>query len=101
MGSMGAPRSPFPGFNQLAPSTWYYQPAGPFSNGSTSSATQPSLVVLSTWMSAASKHILKYTTTYQKLYPKASLLVFTNGIWDIIFRPKSQHEQHFKAAISV
>ncbi|TLD32189.1 indole-diterpene biosynthesis protein-like protein PaxU [Venturia nashicola] len=91
-------KSPFPNFSQLAPSTWYYQPLG--SEVKPDSSQQLDLVILSTWMGAASKHILKYTAAYQKIYPNASLLVLTNGVQDF-FRTSSHHEQHLRAAISV
>ncbi|QDS72413.1 hypothetical protein FKW77_009049 [Venturia effusa] len=92
-------KSPFPNFSQLAPSTWYYQPL--LSETKPESPQQPDLVILSTWMGAASKHILKYVAAYQKIYPNTSILVLTNGVQDIIFRPSSHHEKHLRAAISV
>lgn len=92
-------KSPFPTFIKLAPSTWYYQSLG--SETKPESSQQPDLIILSTWMGAASKHILKYTAAYQKIYPNASLLVLTNGVQDIIFRPSSHYEKYLRAAISV
>lgn len=93
-------KSPFPKFSQLAPSTWYYQPLES-ERRPESSQQQPDLVILSTWMGAAPKHILKYVAAYQKIYLHASLLVLTNGVQDIMFRPSSHHEKYLRAAISV
>ncbi|KAE9987782.1 hypothetical protein EG328_001597 [Venturia inaequalis] len=92
--------SSFPDFSQLALSTWYYQTPLD-SQAKPDSSQQPDLVILSTWMGAAPKHILKYVSAYRKIYPNASLLVLTNGVQDIIFRPSSHYEKHLRAAISV
>jgi Eukaryotic protein of unknown function (DUF829) len=48
----------------------------------------PDLVVLCTWMNAAPKHIQKYITAYQMVYPSAKFVVVTSKTGDIIsFRP--------------
>jgi hypothetical protein len=94
-------KSPFLGFNKLAINTWYLDPTKSEQNGTAKSSSKPDLVVLSTWMSASPKHILKYTHGHRKLYPNAALLVLTNSIRDIIVRSRKDHERHLSAAISV
>jgi len=91
---------PFPHFNQLAPSTWYYEPLEYPANRTIRQTAQPDLIILSTWMQASPKHILKYINTYQRLYPKSALLVLTNNVVDILFRSRKRHEKHLEAALS-
>jgi hypothetical protein len=94
-------KSPFVGFNQLAISTWYFEPADSKINGATKSTAQPDLIILSTWMGASPRHILKYTNTYRKLYSTAPLLVLTNNMRDIIVKTSKEHKRNLSAAISV
>jgi hypothetical protein len=94
-------KSPFPGFAQLAPTVWYYSPQGQVSNGTVFAATQPDLVILSTWMGAASKHILKYVAGYQALFPKSPILMLTNNVTNIVLRTHKYHKENLKGAIRV
>jgi hypothetical protein len=94
-------KSPFVAFNQLAISTWYLDPTDSKTNGTTKSTPQPGLIILSTWMGASPRHILKYTNTYRRLYPASPLLVLTNNMRDIIVKTSKEHKRNLSAAISV
>jgi hypothetical protein len=52
-------------------------------------------------MSAHPKHIQKYTSNYQKLYPQTPLLVLTNSISDIIARSATYHARDLSPAMSI
>ncbi|KIW00154.1 uncharacterized protein PV09_08330 [Verruconis gallopava] len=92
---------PFPDFTQLAPTIWYYCPKTNAANGNGSIKKQPDLVILSTWMGAAPRHIMKYVTGYQNLFPKSPILMLTNSIGDIVLKTHKQHKEHLKGAIRV
>lgn len=96
-------QGPFPGFATLAPTIFYYIPneSTQAQNRSTSSPKDPNLIILSTWMGAAPKHILKYISGYQTLYPTSQILVMTNTIADIIYRSHDYHKKNLKPAVSV
>jgi len=57
---------------QLSPCVSLYHPKTTLS---TANSTDPSLVLLATWMDARDVHISKYIVRYQTLYPQASILV--------------------------
>lgn len=52
----------------------------------------PSLVVLCTWMSAARKHISKYTQQYRQQYPDADILVVESGVAEMVYRSNSSQQ---------
>lgn len=64
-----------PGFTKLSETISIYRPAQTKKLNDGMSLLSPSLVVLCTWMGAASKHITKYTNGYQKIYPHYTTLI--------------------------
>jgi hypothetical protein len=62
---------------------------------------QPDLLILSTWMGAAPKHILKYIIGYQALFPKTPILMFTNTVYDIMTRTTRRYKEKLKPAVRV
>jgi hypothetical protein len=80
------PSAAIEGFVKLSDNTAIYRP--PDSNGhagpSANTSNEPSLIVLCSWMSAAPKHVAKYTQNYHRLYPKAEILWIEStlsGVW--------------------
>jgi pimeloyl-ACP methyl ester carboxylesterase len=61
----------------------------------------PSLVVLCTWMSAARKHIAKYTQQYRQQYPDADILVIESGAAEMIYRSNSSQQLWLQPARDV
>ncbi|KAH7146811.1 hypothetical protein B0J13DRAFT_584290 [Dactylonectria estremocensis] len=43
--------------------------------------------MLCTWVAANPKHIAKYTASYQRLFPNASILIVQTWTYDVIFQP--------------
>ena len=67
-----------PGFVKLDDSTSIHRPA--ITNDGVVATLQdkqqePDLVVFCSWLSAAPKHIAKYTAGYQKLFPNTAILL--------------------------
>ncbi|KAI9695297.1 MAG: hypothetical protein M1820_008704 [Bogoriella megaspora] len=61
----------------------------------------PDVVVLATWADASLRPIGKYVQGYQKLYPKASILVIESRTYDIAFKPWSSIHQSLITALDV
>lgn len=70
--------SRIPGFVQLGDITSLYQPKTGGNNGVATlenKQSEPDLIVFCSWMSAAPKHIAKYTAGYQRLFPNTAILL--------------------------
>lgn len=61
----------------------------------------PSLVVLCTWMSAARKHISKYTQQYRQQYTDADILVVESGVAEMVYRSNSSQQIRLQPARDV
>lgn len=44
----------------------------------------PDLIIITSWTGAASKHVAKYTTAYNTLYPGVPILVITTAVSDMV-----------------
>lgn len=67
-----------PGFVQLDDTTSIYRPPNSHDNASgtlQNKQQEPDLIVFCSWMSAAPKHVAKYTEGYQKLFPNTTILL--------------------------
>ncbi|KAF4436460.1 DUF829-domain-containing protein [Fusarium austroafricanum] len=49
----------------------------------------PTMIILCTWMDASPKHILKYTTGYQTLYPSATIIIISSVYPDFLYRSRA------------
>src|SRR5689334_19972166 len=66
--------SPLPSFEKLGPATFLYTPQGH------DAVARPPLILFFSWMSAAAKHIAKYTATYQKLFPDSRIVLIRSTL---------------------
>ncbi|KAL3419594.1 hypothetical protein PVAG01_08092 [Phlyctema vagabunda] len=62
-------------FAQLTPTVFYHEPLAP----TTASSSDPDLILLAPWLNALPRHIAKYTTGYQALYPRSRILMITTS----------------------
>ena len=92
---------PLSDFTTLGPSILLYLPSSTAPHNTSATVPPPSLIILTTWNSALSKHIAKYTAHYRTLYPSSPILVVRNTIPDLITRSYASQEKRLKAAISV
>lgn len=92
--------NPFPGFTPLGSGGSAYVYSPPSASATKSLPTTPDLIILSAWMGAAAKHILKYTTSYQRTYPSASILLLTSAVNDFLFYPSYLQRQRLAPAAS-
>lgn len=64
-------------------------------------ANSPSVIILATWFAALPHQIARYTTTYQSLYPTASILILPTSIPDMVYRPYSTQRTNLLACIPI
>ena len=67
-----------PGFVQLDDTTSIYWPSDSYNAAMATlqdKQQEPDLIVFCSWMSAAPKHIAKYTDGYQRLFPNTPILL--------------------------
>src|SRR5436190_595959 len=67
----------------------------------TPQAASPDLVIFMAWMSAAPKHIAKYTKTYKALYPHARILVIRSGAMHMVLYSDGAQRKELSSAIDV
>jgi len=60
-----------------------------------------SLIVLCTWMGAASRHVARYTEAYRRLFPDASLLVVGTSLADVTYRSQTAQRKSLEPAREV
>ena len=60
----------------------------------------PKLVILCTWMIAASSHITKYILGYRTLYPSARILIIRSTTSDLTYRSRKTQYTRLKPAVS-
>ncbi|KNG52047.1 indole-diterpene biosynthesis protein [Stemphylium lycopersici] len=89
------------GFSLIAPSVWEYTP--PSTNlptwFSSTDLHAPSLVLICTWTGARPRHIAKYTTKYQTLFPSSLIMVVTTTAKDLCFRSSERKQERMKPAV--
>lgn len=81
-----------PGFTYLTDSVSFYHPQNQTSVDHKINKPSPSLVVLCSWMGAAPKHIAKYTSGYQLLFPQTSILLLQCSVSAISYSAKKQSQ---------
>jgi hypothetical protein len=79
------------GFVKIGPRISLYSPLDPKTG---------QLIIVCTWLGAARKHIVKYTTAYQELAPEARILLIESDVQIITSSYKKQREAT-KSAVSV
>ncbi|CZR66230.1 related to indole-diterpene biosynthesis protein PaxU [Phialocephala subalpina] len=81
-------------FSRLNQAIWYHQPT-------TTSTTEPDLVLLVGWMDATPRHMSKYAIGYEKLYPSARILIVTTTQVDAAFRTHAANLKRVKPAVDI
>ncbi|KAM3069419.1 hypothetical protein ACMFMF_008636 [Clarireedia jacksonii] len=104
MGSVLPPKSNSygPGFVELSPTVFYCQVSNGSKNSGTSTTTKaPDLIILAAWMNALPKHVAKYTSTYQKLFPSSRILVIVTTTAHILTQPEHKRIKGLEPALSI
>lgn len=91
--------APLAGFKRLNSTTYIYEP--PTSSPSASSTDHPHLILLPTWLSAAPRHIAKYTSGYRTLYPSARILLLTTTIQHVTIHSRARERLRLAPALSL
>jgi len=102
--SMANSNTGLPGFTALTQSVSLYKPPStphPPSSSRTSPDRGPSLIILSSWFKALPKHVSKFTSTYQNLYPKATILVLWTSTPDVVYRSYATQQTNLRPALPI
>lgn len=90
-----------PGFTVLNSSTSIYEPIRGTDGASDedSDSNAPDLVIICSWVDADPKHIAKYTSAWQRIAPRANILLIQSSIWDMTWRPFSVQHGNLQPAV--
>lgn len=87
----------------LSPSILLHKPKSPaIEGGSAPIATieAPNLILLFSWTGARQKHIMKYISGYNDLFPSTPIMVLTTAINDLLYRTSKKRRTSFIPAIT-
>ncbi|KAF2729589.1 hypothetical protein EJ04DRAFT_515831 [Polyplosphaeria fusca] len=88
-----------PGFTPVAPTVWEYLPTPATIFDNTSPDLPPDLILLFSWTGANGRHVLKYTKTYQSLFPSTPIMVITTSLKDLCYRSSSTKQRRLQRAV--
>ena len=91
----GATGKPLDGFMPLNPMISLYTPHSPTMP---ESLEAPNLIILASWMDSDPRHIHKYISPYQKLFPSARILLIRSVLADLLYRPSPLQQRQLKPA---
>jgi Eukaryotic protein of unknown function (DUF829) len=74
--------------------------AGEVDEKSIVSSTTPNLILLFPWTGAQFKHILKYTSSYNDLFPTTPIMVITTSMFDLVYLKSSKKRRSLIPAIT-
>ncbi|AEO59726.1 hypothetical protein MYCTH_103620 [Thermothelomyces thermophilus ATCC 42464] len=60
----------------------------------------PDLIVITSWTGAAAKHVAKYTSAYNALYPGVPILLITTAVSDLVLRSTKQKLKALAPAVA-
>jgi len=67
---------------------------------STTSTVHPGLIIFCSWLFAAPRHMAKYTSQYQLLYPRARILLLQNNLHNTSWLPDSVQMQTLRPSVA-
>lgn len=89
-----------PGFKTLHRGTYLYTPDASTKTISNKGPKQPDLILLTSWMNASLRNVVKYTNHYQRLYPASSILAITSSSNDFFFNTPSKQQARFAPVVA-
>ncbi|PQE13747.1 indole-diterpene biosynthesis protein [Rutstroemia sp. NJR-2017a BVV2] len=96
------PNSYGPGFVQLSSTVFYHESSESSNHSGTSTTAQaPNLIILAAWMNALPKHVAKYTSTYENLFPSSHILVIVTNTAHLLTQPERQRIKDLEPALSI
>ena len=89
------------GFVELSPTVVYRAPPDNIKPSGASITKEPSLILLASWMDASPRHVAKYTTGYQKLFPSSRVLVITTSTLHFLVQSTAQRIKDLEPALDI
>ncbi|RDW63560.1 hypothetical protein BP6252_11105 [Coleophoma cylindrospora] len=85
------------GFQSLGDGISFYESTTPVPTTDKS----PTLVILATWFAAQPRHISRYVTTYQNMFPGTDILILQTSVPDMVYRPYSVQQTNLYPALPI
>ncbi|KAK5092669.1 hypothetical protein LTR70_006739 [Exophiala xenobiotica] len=89
------------GFTKLGDQIFYFKPSQQIEVPSSGDIAPPDLTILCSWLYALPKHISKYTSAYQRIYPSTPILLLKQDGPDLMWRPNIWQMENLKPALDV
>ncbi|KAL8925713.1 MAG: hypothetical protein Q9172_002104 [Xanthocarpia lactea] len=89
------------GFSSLSPTVLYRIPPPNVKPSAIAITKEPSLILLTAWMNASPRHVAKYTTGYQRLFPTSRILIIVTSTAHFLYQSDSQRIKDLEPALSI
>ena len=100
--SGSAPVNPYGyGFTTLSPTVLYRTLSANLKPSAAAITKEPDLILLTAWMNASPRHVAKYTTGYQRLFPTSRILIIVTSTYHFLYQPENQRIKDFEPALSI
>lgn len=89
-------------FTKLGGQIFYFEPNQQVEvSDSEDDVQSPDLTIVCSWLYALPKHISKYTSVYQRIYPSTPILLVAQDGPDLMWRPNAWQMENLKPALEV
>ncbi|MCJ1448492.1 MAG: hypothetical protein MMC23_009009 [Stictis urceolatum] len=89
------------GFVELSPTVFYRTPSDKIKPSGASITKEPDLILLASWMDASPRHVAKYATGLQRIFPLARVLLITTSTLHFLVTPASQRLRDLEPALDI
>ena len=89
------------GFTKLGDQIYYLEAKQDTETLPPADSAPPDLIILCSWLYALPKHIAKYTSAYQRIYPSTPILLLKQDGSDLMWRPNAWQMENLKSAVDI
>ncbi|KAH8698214.1 hypothetical protein GQ44DRAFT_744244 [Phaeosphaeriaceae sp. PMI808] len=90
-----------PGYTQLSPIAFYRIPPQLARPSGRCIASEPHLILVTSWLDAAPKHVAKYLAGIQKIFPTSRILLVMTNAFHFLFQPTTQRLRELQPAVDI
>jgi hypothetical protein len=96
------PTTPYgPGFTSLSPTAFYRLPPGNAKPSGRCVAREPHLILITSWLDAAPRHVAKYVLGITRLFPTSRILLVITTAFHFMFQPTAQRLAELQPAVDM
>jgi hypothetical protein len=89
------------GFSSLSPTVLYRTPPANLKPSAAAITKEPSLILLTAWMNAFPRHVAKFTTGHQRLFPTSRIVIVLTSTVHFLYQSDSQRIKDLEPALSI